>query len=757
MKGDPMNDTYHKLIKLLDAHHAHYRLIDHPPEGRTEIVSGYRGNQLSEAAKCMVLIVHLGKKETKYVLGVIPGDMQIDFEAVKTLMSASYVSFAPAELTEHLAQSVVGTVLPFAFDPQLELIVDPSLLAHEEIYFNAARLDQSMALKAKDYISIVHPRVEPIAKSPSVQKEIAGDTASLSNLRHSCAHLLAAAVMELWPNTKRTIGPAIEDGFYYDFDFGEAKISDADFPKIEEKMHELVKSWKEFERKEIKKEEAIAEYKDNEYKKELIEEFASEGQLLTLYTSGKYTDLCRGGHCPHPNNDLKHFKLLSVAGAYWRGSEKNKMLTRIYGTCFPSKKELDEHLHNLEEAKKRDHRKLGKELGLFVFSDLVGSGLPLLTPKGATIRRILERFIVDEEIKRGYQHVVTPPLARVDLYRKSGHYPYYKETMYPTMKVDEDELILRPMTCPHHFQLYASQPRSYRELPIRYAELADLFRYEKSGELTGLMRVRMFCLADAHIICTKEQAIDEINRVLDLIEYVNDTFGLVKGKDYRYRLSLGNRKDNNKYYKDDAAWDYAEDVLRNVLISRASPYYEAKNEAAFYGPKIDVQVKNVAGKEETAFTDQYDFVMPKRFSLKYIDDTGSEQEPIVIHRSSIGAFERTMAFLIEHYAGAFPLWLSPTQVIVIPIAERHNAAAQMVVSELKKHSIRVESDTRSEPMQAKVRDHTLQKQPYLAIIGDREIENKTVSVRKRGTKELQALALSDFIAQLVHEIEQKAH
>ncbi len=579
----------------------------------------------------------------------------------------------------------------------------------------------------------------------------------LDNLRHSCAHLLAAAVMELWPHAKRTIGPAIEDGFYYDFDFGDTKVSESDFPAIEAKMHELVKTWKGFERHEVSKKEALFAYQDNPYKQELIEEFASEGQNLTFYQSGMYSDLCRGGHCPHPNNDLKHFKLLSIAGAYWRGSEKNKMLTRIYGTCFPKAKELEEHLHNLEEAKKRDHRKLGKELGLFVFSDLVGQGLPMLTAKGATIRRTLERFIVDEELRRGYQHVVTPPLAKVDLYRTSGHYPYYKDTMYPPMKVDDDELILRPMTCPHHFMMYKSQPRSYRDLPLRLAEISPQFRYEKSGELTGLMRVRMFTLTDAHIVTAPEHAKKEVLGVLDLIDYVNTSFGLVKGKDYRYRLSLGDRGDNKKYYKDDAAWDKAEGILRDVLVESNAPFFEAANEAAFYGPKIDVQMKNVSGKEETAFTVQYDFVMPKRFDLRYIDADGTEKQPVVIHRASMGALERTMAFLIEHYGGAFPLWLAPIQVVVIPIAERHNDAAQTVVAELRNHGIRVESDHRSEPMQAKVRDHVLQKVPFLAIIGDREIEHKTISVRKRGGDKLTAMSVSEFIAQLVHEIEQKAH
>ncbi len=575
----------------------------------------------------------------------------------------------------------------------------------------------------------------------------------LDHLRHSCAHLLAAAVMELWPDTKRTIGPAIENGFYYDFDFEGVKVSEADFPNIEAKMLELVKTWKGFEHKEVTKTQAVGYFKDNPYKKELIEEFTKEGQRLTLYTSGNYTDLCRGGHCTHPDKELKFFDLLSVAGAYWRGSEKNKMLTRIYGTVFPTREELDDYLTRQEEAKKRDHRKLGKELGLFAFSDLIGAGLPMLTPKGATIRRILERFIVDEEIKRGYQHVVTPPLAKVDLYRTSGHYPYYKETMYPPMKVEEDELILRPMTCPHHFMLYKSQPRSWRELPVRFAELASQFRYEKSGELSGLMRVRMFTLADAHIITQPEHAKEEILAVLDLIDFVNKRFGMVKGDDYRYRLSLGDRKETKKYYKDDAAWLHAEKLLREVLEEAEAPFYEAPNEAAFYGPKIDVQVKNIAGHEETAFTVQYDFVMPKRFELTYVAPDGSLKQPIVIHRSSLGAIERTMAFLIEHYAGAFPVWLAPVQVILIPIAERHIPSAEKMAGMLRDRGIRVETDEKSEPMGAKIRSATLQKVPFMGIIGDKEVTEERISVRTRKGEDLKAMSLENFLSLLQDQIE----
>jgi threonyl-tRNA synthetase len=579
------------------------------------------------------------------------------------------------------------------------------------------------------------------------------DSEHLEHLRHSCSHLLAAAVLELWPEAKPTLGPAIENGFYYDFDFDDIKISEEDFPKIEEKMHEIAKTWKGFEKIEVTKEQALKDYKGNEYKEELIKDL--EGQI-TYYKSGDFSDLCRGGHVENPSEDLKYFKLLSVAGAYWRGSEKNKMLTRIYGTIWQSQKELDEYLEQKELAEESDHRKIGKELNLFVFSDLVGKGLPLLTPKGSVIRRELERFVVDEEIKRGYQHVYTPPLAKTELYKTSGHYPYYKNTMYPVMKVDEDELILRPMTCPHHFMLYKSQPRSYKDLPLKLAEMASQFRYEKSGELSGLMRVRTFVLSDSHIFTQKEKAKEVIKDVIDLIDYLNGALGFKKGEDYRFRLSLGDRKDDKKYYKDDKAWDYAEDVLRSVLKEIDAPYYEAEGEAAFYGPKIDVQVKKVNGAEETAFTVQYDFVMPKRFELKYIDDKGGEVEPVVIHRASVGCIERTMAFLIEKYKGNFPTWLTPVQVKVLPITERHLEYANKVAEDLKKVNIRVEVDDRNERLQAKIRDAQMEKVAYMFIVGDKEMEAKAVAVRKRNGEDLGSKNLEDFIKALKKEIEEKS-
>jgi len=573
-------------------------------------------------------------------------------------------------------------------------------------------------------------------------------------LRHTAEHILHTALQNLYPKLKKAMGPATPDGFYNDFDL-EEKISESDFPKIEKEMQRLIDADMPMIQKFISPSEARELFANNPYKLEWVDGIEERGEKVSVYSMGNEdTDLCSGPHVSSTGK-VKAFTLLSVAGAYWHGDEKNKMLTRIYGTAFPSKIQLDEYLKLVDDAKKNDHRKIGKDLGLFVFSDLVGKGLPMLTAKGAAIRRTLERFIVDEEIKRGYQHVVTPPLAKVDLYKTSGHYPYYKNTMYPPMKVDDEELILRPMTCPHHFMLYKSEPHSYRELPIRLAELSPQFRYEKSGELTGLMRVRMFCLADAHIISQVENAKEEIKKVLDLIDFVNATLGMKKGIDYRYRLSLGDRGDTKKYYKDDAAWDHAEQTLREVLIDMKAPFFEAPNEAAFYGPKIDIQVKNVAGHEETAFTVQYDFVMPKRFQLTYIDSDGKEKEPVVIHRSSVGAFERTMAFLIEKYAGAFPLWLAPVQVSLIPIAERHTDVVQKMQDRLILEGIRSEIQDRNEPMGAKIRNATLQKVPYIGIIGDKELTNNTISLRSRSGETIQAESLDLFISRLKKEIEQR--
>jgi threonyl-tRNA synthetase len=565
--------------------------------------------------------------------------------------------------------------------------------------------------------------------------------------------------MKLYPDTKRTIGPSIDNGFYFDFEFSHP-ISEEHFPEIEKTMHELSATWKGFQKHELSSEEAKKEYPNNPYKFELIEEFTQKGkEKVSFYKSGDYWDLCKGGHIEHPDKELRFFKLLSVAGAYWRGNEKNTMLTRIYGTCFPSQEELDTYLAQLEDAKMRDHKKLGKELALFTFSETVGKGLPLWTPKGATVRRELERFIVDEELKRGYLHVNTPDIARLALYEKSGHYPYYKDSMYAPITIDDEQYMLRPMTCPHHFELYLSEKHSYRELPLRYAELAQLYRYEQSGELMGLLRVRTFCLADAHIVCRRSQAETEINNVLDLIDSICGVLGLTMGKDYRYRLSLGDRSDDKKYFKDDAAWDEAETILKNVLVKRNASFFEAQQEAAFYGPKIDIQMRNVNGKEDTAFTVQYDFVMPKRFKLSYTNEEGIEEEPIVVHRSSIGAIERSMAFLIERYSGAFPLWLSPVQVTVLPITDGQVSYARNIEEQMKQQGIRVTVDDRNERLQLKIREAQKEKIPYMLIVGKQEALDTTVSVRSRGKSETsdnkEQIIVSAFIEKVKREIQEK--
>ncbi|OGZ64570.1 MAG: threonine--tRNA ligase [Candidatus Staskawiczbacteria bacterium RIFCSPLOWO2_01_FULL_40_39] len=576
---------------------------------------------------------------------------------------------------------------------------------------------------------------------------------NIEKIRHSLAHLLASAVMEFWPKAKLGIGPAIENGFYYDIELKDLKPED--LQKIEGRMKELIKENQKFVGKKASKITAKKLFKSQPYKLELIKDLP--GKTVGTYQNGKFLDLCKGGHVGNTSEiDPNSFKLTKIAGAYWKGSEKNKMLTRIYGVAFETAKELQDYLTMQQEAEKRDHRLLGEKLDLFVFSDLVGKGLPLFTEKGSTIRRILERLVVDEEIKRGYKHVYTPELAKVDLYKKSGHYPYYKESMYPVMKIDEEELILRPMTCPHHYQLYLSRPRSYKELPFRIAELAKQFRYEKSGELTGLIRVRSFCLADSHIICQKENVESEINKVLDLIEYMANIFGLKQNTDYRYRLSLGNRKDSKKYYKDDKAWNYAENILRKVLKERKASFYEAEKEAAFYGPKIDIQMKNFSGKEDTAFTVQYDFVGPKRFELHFTNSKGEKEEAVVIHRSSIGAIERIMAFLIEKYAGNFPVWLSPIQVAVIPISEKHLEYANEIAKQFHIYDVRFMMYDQNETLSKKIREAEMQKIPYLLIMGDKEIAANAVSVRQRGKGDLGQMPLSNFLEKVKKEIQSKS-
>ncbi len=579
----------------------------------------------------------------------------------------------------------------------------------------------------------------------------------LEKIRHSISHLMSMAVQELYRDVGLGVGPVIEDGFYQDYGLPES-ISEDLFPKLEKRIKEMIAQEIDFVQHDILADKALDEYKDDPYKTELIKELQSQGKRkVSFYKSDWFENLCSGPHVENTREiDPEAFALTKVAGAYWKGDENRDMLTRIYGVAFHNKKELDEYFERLEQAKKRDHRKLGKDLDLFTFSEVVGKGLPMFTERGATIRRELERAITDEEIRRGYKHVCTPDLANVDLYRKSGHYPYYKDSMYAPITVDDEEIILRPMSCPHHFMMFDDRPRSYRELPLRIAELAKLYRYEKSGELSGLMRVRGFCLADSHIFCTEDQVKDEVKGVIDLIEYFATVFGLERGKDYTYRLSLGDRDNEEKYYKNDKMWDISEEALRQALQEIDAPYYEAEHEAAFYGPKIDIQMKNVLGKEETAFTVQYDFCLPERFGVTYVDDKGKERQPVVVHRSSIGAIERTIAFLIEFYAGEFPLWLSPAHVAVLSVGADHKEYCSELSKRFMENGLRVDLDISNETVGNKIRKASKLKTPYILVIGDKEMDSDNLMVRKRGEKEVVEIAEAEFIKQAQQIISEKS-
>lgn len=574
----------------------------------------------------------------------------------------------------------------------------------------------------------------------------------LKKLRHSTAHLLAAAVMELWPNTKRTIGPTIENGFY--FDFGDIKISEDNFLQIEAKMREILPAWKEFVRYELTAEKAKREYPDNPYKHELIDKFSENGKLkVPFYKSGNYWDLCKGGHIDKPNQNIKHFKLLSIAGAYWHGNEKNKMLTRIYGTAFATKEELDKYLWQQEEVKKRDNRKLGKELELFTICDEVGKGLVLWLPKGNIIKEELENWAKETEKEWGYQRVTTPNITKSGLYYTSGHLPYYKDTMYPPMKLDDgEEYYLKPMNCPHHHMIYASKPRSYRDLPLRLAEYGTCYRYEASGELFGLMRVRGFAQNDSHIYCTQEQAVQEFVTVMKLHEFYYQTLGIT---DYHLELALRDPKNKKKYMGNDEMWALAEKLMREAAGQVKIPMVEEIGNAAFYGPKIDFIIKSSIGREFAISTNQIDLFMGDRFGLKYTDKDGTEKTPVIIHRAPLGSHERFIGFLIEHYAGAFPTWLNPVQVRVLPIAKRHSAYAQAVVSSLKAVDIRAELDDRNETLGARIRDGQNDKVSYMLICGDKEVTDNTVTERARSGKADGPFPIETFIGYIKKEINKK--
>ncbi|MBU8638616.1 threonine--tRNA ligase [Bacillus pumilus] len=591
----------------------------------------------------------------------------------------------------------------------------------------------------------------PLLESGTIEIITDKSDEALDIMRHSTAHLLAQAIKRLYGKEHHVqfgVGPVIENGFYYDVDI-DVGITPEDLPKIEKEMKKIINSNLPIERIEVSREDAKKRFEaiGDQLKLELLEAIP-EGEAVTIYEQGEFFDLCRGIHLPSTGK-IKEFKLLSLAGAYWRGDSNNQMLQRIYGTAFFSKDDLNEHLRLLEEAKERDHRKLGKELKLFANSQKVGQGLPLWLPKGATIRRVIERYIVDKEVRLGYEHVYTPVLANVELYKTSGHWAHYQEDMFPVMEMDNEDLVLRPMNCPHHMMIYKNEPHSYRELPIRIAELGTMHRYEMSGALSGLQRVRGMTLNDAHIFVRPDQIKDEFIRTVRLIEEVYQDFGL---NDYTFRLSYRDPEDTEKYFDDDVMWNKAQSMLKDAMDELGHDYYEAEGEAAFYGPKLDVQVKTALGKEETLSTVQLDFLLPERFDLTYIGEDGKHHRPVVIHRGVVSTMERFVAFLIEEYKGALPTWLAPVQFQVIPVSPSvHLDYAKKVQERLQLEGLRVELDSRDEKIGYKIREAQMQKIPYMLVVGDQEAENGAVNVRKYGEQDSETMDLEAFVKHAVAE------
>ncbi len=574
----------------------------------------------------------------------------------------------------------------------------------------------------------------------------------LNILNHSCAHLMAQAIKHLYPEAKFWVGPVVEEGFYYDIDLGDKKITEEDLASIEKEMKKCAKDSKLIVRKEISKEEALEQFKDDPYKIDLINRMDPDVTTISMYTQGDFTDLCRG---PHVENTklCKNFKLTKFSGAYWKGDANNKMLQRIYGVCFPTEEELNEHLKELEERAQRDHRKIGKDLGIFMMSDLVGRGLPMYLPKGFILWNILETYIRNKELDRNYLHVQTPPLGNVNLYKTSGHLAHYKDAMFPIMEVEDEEYVLRPMNCPHHMVIYGNDIHSYRDLPIRIAEIARDCRYETSGSLKGIERVRTFCQNDSHIFCTPDQIEQEFKGVVDLILEVYKEMGI---KDFRFELSLRDPEDKVKYHQDDEMWNKAEDALRKIMQDLKIPYVEKIGEAAFYGPKLDVQLKPAVGNEFTLSTCQLDFCLPARFDLNYIDSNGEKKTPVVIHRAIFGSIDRTIAYYLEETKGYLPLWLAPVQIQILPVNnEYHLDYANEIYNKLKALGLRVELDDRNEKLGYKLRESVIKKVPYMLVLGQKEVDNKTISYRRAGSEETTTVSYEEFIKLINNDIENK--
>ena len=576
---------------------------------------------------------------------------------------------------------------------------------------------------------------------------------ALEILRHSTAHLMAHAMTRLFPGVHFGVGPAIESGFYYDTD-KEEQITEEDLPAIEKEMKKIISQNYPIVRREVSREEALEIFKNDPYKVELINDLPAD-EVITVYTQEDFTDLCRGVHVPSTGK-IKVFKLLSLAGAYWRGNSNNKMMQRVYGTAFFNQADLDEFMRLRAEARERDHRKLGKELGLFMISQEVGSGLPFWLPKGATIRRIIERYIMDKEVALGYDHVYTPIMAKVDLYKTSGHWDHYQEDMFPPMDMGDGEmLVLRPMNCPHHMMIYKDDIHSYRELPIRIAELGMMHRYEKSGALSGLQRVREMTLNDAHIFVRPDQIKEEFTRVINLVEEVYKDFNIT---DYRFRLSYRDPEKKEKYFDDDEMWEKAQSMLKEAMDELGYDYFEAVGEAAFYGPKLDIQFKTAIGIEETMSTIQLDFLLPERFDLTYVGEDGQNtHRPVVIHRGVVSTMERFVAYLIEEYKGAFPTWLAPVQAVLLPVnLDAHGDRVQEIYEALRNQGFRVEMDLRNEKLGYKIREAQTSKVPYQIVIGDQEVSDGTVNVRPYGSQKSETLSFEDFVARLTKEVENKS-
>ncbi|HEV2136948.1 MAG TPA: threonine--tRNA ligase [Terracidiphilus sp.] len=593
----------------------------------------------------------------------------------------------------------------------------------------------------------------PLTEDARLELLTEKDAESLKVVRHSAAHVLATAVLELFPETKLGHGPATDAGFFYDF-YREKPFTPEDLAAIEKRMAEVVSRDEKFVREYEPREKALAEFdRGGDFMKtHFVSKFTQPGDQVSFYRNGKFVDFCRGPHVPSTGR-VKAAKVMSISGAYWLGNEKNPQLQRIYGTAFFSKKDLEDYLERLEDAKRRDHRRLGKELELFTVSEDVGAGLPLWLPKGATIRRLLEEYILDLERRHGYDHVYTPDLAKVDLYKRSGHWAHYHEDMFPPMDLETEQMVLRPMNCPHHILIYESRLRSYRDLPLRLAELGTMYRYERSGALSGLSRVRCMTLNDAHIFCSPDQIKEEFSGVMKLVERAYRDLGIIN---YSYRLSLRDPANKEKYVDNDAMWELGERVLREAMDALGLKYREARGEAAFYGPKLDIQLADVMGHEETYSTVQVDFHLPNQFDLGYTAADGNRHRPVMIHRAIISTMERMVSYLIELYAGAFPLWLSPVQIGLVPISERHLGYAKKVESELQSAGFRIETDARNEKMNAKIRDFANQKTPYILVFGDKEESAGAVSVRTRGKGDQGSMPLGDFIAKATRLVETRS-